>query len=726
MKSVIKRSFNIKGLNCASCASKVERALRANEYVVDVNVNLPMSTISIEYDSTALSPVILESIVDSVGYKLIVEHIDSEELDQLSKREYKRIRLEAIFAFILSIPLFILSMFFTNKPLVNEASALVSGVILFYFGRGFFQRAYKGAKSKSISMDSLVVLSSSIAYIFSLISLLFPSLFSTHGTETHLYFEASGMVVSFILVGRVLESKAKMSSASAIKSLMGLQPKSAVIDHNGDHKEVLIKDILIGDIVVIRPGDRIAVDGTLIDGGSYVDESMISGESLPIVKSKGSEVFAGTINRDGSFRFRATGVGSQTILSRIISMVEQAQSSKAPIERVVDRIVSYFVPLILLIAILSLLAWILLDPINGFSNGLIAFVTVLVIACPCALGLATPTAVMVGIGLSAKSGILIKSAESLEIAKSVDAIIFDKTGTITEGNPVVVSSQWIQESDYLKSILYTLERRSTHPLAGALIDSLGGCDSYEIDSFENIPGLGVIGQIDNSNYFVGSSDLAKKFDVDIDSYNMDIGSTVLFGSNSRLIAIFTIMDRVKDSSMEAISSLKELGIKVYMLTGDNKATAEYISSQVGITEFVSSALPEDKSNFIKGLQSQGYVVAMVGDGINDSAALAQADLSIAMGSGSDIAMDVAGVTIVSSDLRKVEQAIRISRLTVKTIRENLFWASIYNLMSVPIAAGILFPVFGVMLSPMIASAAMALSSISVVLNSLRIHHRERL
>jgi len=516
MKSVIKRSFNIKGLNCASCASKVERALRANEYVVDVNVNLPMSTISIEYDSTALSPVILESIVDSVGYKLIVEHIDSEELDQLSKREYKRIRLEAIFAFILSIPLFILSMFFANKPLANEVSALISGVILLYFGRGFFLRAYKGAKSKSISMDSLVVLSSSIAYIFSLISLLFPSLFSTHGTETHLYFEASGMVVSFILLGRVLEARAKMSSASAIKSLMGLQPKSAVIDHNGEHKEVLIKDILIGDIVVIRPGDRIAVDGTLIDGSSYVDESMISGESLPIVKSKGSEVFAGTINRDGSFRFRATGVGSQTILSRIISMVEQAQSSKAPIERVVDRIVSYFVPLILLIAILSLLAWILLDPINGFSNGLIAFVTVLVIACPCALGLATPTAVMVGIGLSAKSGILIKSAESLEIAKSVDAIIFDKTGTITEGNPVVVSSQWIQESDYLKSILYTLERRSTHPLAGALIDSLGECDSYEIDSFENIPGLGVIGLIDNSNYFVGSADLAKKFDVYID------------------------------------------------------------------------------------------------------------------------------------------------------------------------------------------------------------------
>lgn len=715
--------FPIEGLHCASCAARAQKALEEKDGVLDAAVNLPSSNVAIEYNADKVSPEQLAEVVSKAGYKLIIGEVNHEILEQKKQAAYQRLKQETIWAAVLSVPLFVIGMFMMSVQWGGVVSALLAAVVVFYFGRGFFVRAFTQLKSRSVTMDTLVALSTAVAYLFSLANLLFPQFWLSHGIEPHLYFEAAGMIVAFILIGRLLETRAKNNTASAIKSLIGLQAKHALVEVDGQQKEVAIEFVHMGDTVVVRPGEKVAVDGEVLDGSSYVDESMLSGESMPVLKESGSKVYAGTINKDGSFRFKATKVGSETVLSHIIAMVAQAQNSKAPVQKLVDKIASVFVPVIIGLAILSFAAWMIFAPSGGFTHGMLAFVTVLIIACPCALGLATPTAIMVGVGAGAQRGILIKDAESLEIAKKVDAVVLDKTGTITEGHPTVEEETWYTEDPIFKRILHALEIRSTHPIAQVIAKNLSGHEAVTIENYENVSGFGVRGSYNGTLYFAGSPAFAEQYGIQVDHADFEVGSVVVFGTDNQLLASYTISDKVKASSEEAVRSLHARGIEVYMLTGDNYKTAAHIASKVGITQFKASVLPAHKSEFVKALQAQGHTVAMVGDGINDSAALAQADLSIAMGAGSDVAMDVAGVTIVSSDLRKIEEAITISRFTVRAIHQNLFWAFIYNLIGVPIAAGILYPLFGVMLSPMIAGAAMALSSVSVVTNSLRIRNK---
>lgn len=510
---------------------------------------------------------------------------------------------------------------------------------------------------------------------------------------------------------------------------MGLQPKTVTVVHNGDHyMQIPIEKVEIGNIIQVRPGEKIAVDGTVIDGNSYVDESMLSGEPVPVLKDEHDKVYAGTINQKGSFQFRAEKVGSETMLAQIIQMVQDAQGSKAPVQKLVDKIAGIFVPGVIAIAIIAFIAWNILGGDNAFSQGLLALVTVLVIACPCALGLATPTAIMVGVGKGAEKGILIKDAESLELTKKVNAIVLDKTGTITEGRPVVTDDFWADENPILKQILFSIEKQSEHPLAEAVVNHLPDHTTIPVSQFESITGKGAKARVDEESYYIGNTSFINENGILTDISVADKASqwgneakTVIWFANShKVLALLAVADRIKSTSQTAIQELQKSGIEVHMLTGDHEMTARAIAEKTGIKHYHAEVLPEKKAAYVKELQAQGKVVAMVGDGINDSTALAQADVSVAMGKGSDIAMDVAKMTIISSDLTKIPEAIRLSKSTVRTIKQNLFWAFIYNLIGIPIAAGILYPVNEFLLNPMLAGAAMALSSVSVVSNSLRL------
>ena len=539
------------------------------------------------------------------------------------------------------------------------------------------------------------------------------------------------MIIAFILLGRLLEERAKGQTTTAIKKLMGLRPATVTrVTADGRHETVGIESIVAGDTIVVRPGERIAVDGIVAEGTSSVDESMLSGEPIPVGKQKGSHVYAGTVNQQGSLTFTAQKVGEDTVLAQIIQMVQDAQGSKAPVQRLVDRIAAVFVPVVMSIALVSFMLWVLLDPANGFSHGLLALVTVLIIACPCALGLATPTAIMVGIGKGAEAGILIKDAVSLETAGKIDTVLLDKTGTITEGQPQVTDAAWVGGDMSAVPVLWALERLSAHPLSAAVVKHLG-CPldvDVKIDNFKDIPGQGITGVCDGKTYFAGNKSLLDDNGVDGEKSVLEKvkqwieeGKTVIyFADSSRLLAALAVTDCIKATSTEAVRLLRADGIEVYMLTGDSESAARHVSQQAGIEHYRALMRPDGKAAFVKQLQQQGHRVAMVGDGINDSAALAQADLSIAMGQGSDIAMDTAHVTILSSDLLKIHETIRLSRLTVRTIRQNLFWAFIYNSIGIPVAAGVLYPLCGFLLNPMIGGLAMAMSSVSVVTNSLRL------
>ena len=533
------------------------------------------------------------------------------------------------------------------------------------------------------------------------------------------------------MLGRLLEERAKQNTSTAIKKLIGLQPKTVTIIVDSDERTVPITAVQKGDTILVKPGERIAVDGMVVTGESYVDESMLNGEPVPLHKQSGKKVFAGTINQKGTFRFVADKIGSDTMLAQIIRMVQDAQGSKAPVQKLVDKIARFFVPAIISISIIAFVAWIFLAPTNGFTNGLLAMVTVLIIACPCALGLATPTAIMVGIGKGAEKGILIKDAQSLEIAQKIDTIILDKTGTITAGHPVVVESLWENGFEHTRKILYSLEKLSEHPLSDAVVKTLQNEKEISIDKFENVPGKGVKGMVGSQTYYVGNLSLLNDNHITIASHLQELANKwtqkaktlVWFADSTQAIAAIALTDEIKQTSAEAISQLQKMGVEVYMLTGDNAISAQAISRKVGINHYKAGVLPNEKAQFIKELQANGKTVGMVGDGINDSAALAQADLSIAMGQGSDIAVDTAMATILSSDLLKIPETIRLSQLTIKTIYQNLFWAFIYNLIGIPIAAGIFYSVNGFLLNPMWASAAMAFSSVSVVLNSLRLKRK---
>jgi Cu2+-exporting ATPase len=655
-----------------------------------------------------------------------------DELEEEHRKNFQALKRRTTGSIILAIPTVIIAMAFMNIPYANYIMWALSTPVIVVFGKQFFVNAWKQAKHRSANMDTLVALSTGVAYLFSAFNTLFPEVWHNKGLHAHVYFEAATVVIAFILLGKMLEEKAKGNTSSAIKKLMGLQPKTVTLIHQGGHEaEIPITKVKVGDLLLVKPGEKIAVDGIVSEGTSFVDESMISGEPIPVEKKKGGKVFAGTINQKGSFRFTAEKVGGDTILARIIKMVQQAQGSKAPVQKVVDRIAGIFVPIVISIAVISLGVWVILGGDNGLTQGLLAMVTVLVIACPCALGLATPTAIMAGVGKGAENGILIKDAESLELAKKVNAIILDKTGTITEGKPVVTDMVWLDNDESKLPVLASLEKQSEHPLADAVVKHIGNMESLPVHHFQSITGYGAKAHVAGMMYYVGNTALLTQYNIPIgaelqqaaERWLAEAKTVIYFADDHEALAVVAIADKIKDTSIQAVQRLQSEGIEVYMLTGDNEATAKAVATQAGIEHYKAGVLPVHKAHFVKELQQQGKVVAMVGDGINDSNALAQADVSIAMGKGSDIAMDVAKMTIISSDLAKIPQAIKLSRYTVASVKQNLFWAFIYNIIGIPVAAGVLYPINGFLLNPMIAGAAMALSSVSVVLNSLRLRSK---
>ena len=732
------------GMSCASCAARVEKTLNRQSGVKKAAVNYASATATVEYDPKNCSSEALQQAVQAAGYDLLINRDGNtlEEAEEAHNKKFTTLKLRTVWAVILSLPVVIIGMFFMDMPYANPIMWALSTPIVFWLGRGFFSSAWKQLRHGSANMDTLVAISTGTAYLFSLFNMLFPDFWLSRGIHPHVYFEAASVIIAFILLGRLLEEKAKGNTSTAIKKLMGLQPKTVTVVGNGE-RIVPIEQIRPGDIILVKPGERIAVDGIVTEGSSYVDESMLSGEPVAVSKQKDAKVFAGTINQKGSFRFRAEKVGTDTLLAKIIHMVQDAQGSKAPVQQLVDKIAGIFVPTIIGIAVLAFIVWMLLDGTGGFTHGLLAFVTVVIIACPCALGLATPTAIMVGIGKGAERGILIKDAESLEIAKKVNTVVLDKTGTVTEGKPVVSKLVWntptatpnpsISSKEVLPDIFYSLEKLSEHPLADAVVNHLKESASIDdIQDFETITGKGVKGRTQGRTYFAGNLKLLEENRIAISRslreeatrLTAKAQTVIWFADEENALAIAGITDRIKETSIRAVDELRAAGIEVHMLTGDNEATAREIARKAGIAHYQASVLPQDKAAFISRLQAEGRKVAMVGDGINDSAALAQADLSIAMGGGSDIAMDVAKMTIISSDLTKIPEALRLSRLTVRTIRQNLFWAFIYNIIGVPIAAGILYPINGFLLNPMIAGAAMAFSSVSVVSNSLLLKRKK--
>lgn len=727
----VKQSYPVLGMTCASCAGSAESMVKYAPGVVNAEVNYGTGNLTVEFLPNMTNSEQIRKAVQDGGYDLLLEdeNKQQETLEAIHAEKFRKLKNKTIWAVILSLPVVIIGMFFMDMPYGNEIMWAFSTPVVLWLGKDFFINAWKQAKHRSANMDTLVALSTGIAYIFSVFNMLFMDFWHQRGLHAHVYFEAAAVIIAFILLGKLLEEKAKGNTSSAIKKLMGLQPKTViVIEADGTERQKAIEDVNAGDIILVKPGEKIAVDGMVVSGNSYVDESMLSGEPVPVLKKENEKVFAGTINQKGSFQFKAVKVGKETMLAHIIKMVQDAQGSKAPVQKLVDKIAGIFVPVVISIAILTFILWYFLGGDNGVVQGLLAAVTVLVIACPCALGLATPTAIMVGVGKGAENGILIKDAESLELAKKVNAIVLDKTGTITEGRPQVTGIQWLNNDDTTKDVLLSIEKQSEHPLAEAVVKHLEGVSATALSNFDSITGKGAKADYNNDTYYVGNKKLLAENNITIadqlqqqaDGWGTQSKTVIWFANSKQALSVVAISDKIKETSVEAIKEMQDMGIDLYMLTGDNEATAKAIASQTGIKHYKAEVLPQHKADFVKELQAQGKVVAMVGDGINDSTALATADVSIAMGKGSDIAMDVAKMTIISSDLTKIPQAIRLSKQTVATIKQNLFWAFIYNLIGIPIAAGILYPINGFLLNPMIAGAAMALSSVSVVSNSLRL------
>lgn len=735
-----KETFPVLGMSCAACATRVDKTLNGQPGVQEASVNYASAMVQVTYDADECSPLVLKAAVQQAGYDLLIASKGEaeDEAEKARQARYESLKKRTLWAIVLAVPIMVLGMAWMHVHWVNVVVWLLSTPVVFVLGRGFFISAWKQLKHGTCNMDTLVALSTGIAYVFSVFNLFFPEFWLKRGIEPHVYFEASSVIIAFILLGRLLEERAKRNTSAAIRKLIGLQPKTVTVLTPEGERILPITAIRQGDVVVVKPGERIAVDGVVSEGQSYVDESMLSGEPIPVRKQKDSKVYAGTINQKGAFRFVADKIGQDTLLAQIIRMVQDAQGSKAPVQKLVDKIASVFVPTIITIALLAFAAWLLLASDNGFTHGILALVTVLIIACPCALGLATPTAIMVGIGKGAELGILIKNAESLEVAKQVNAVVLDKTGTLTEGHPQVTDAVWMGDEAQGKRILYSLEKMSEHPLAEAALAYLKNAKAFSenvkafpVERFGVLSGRGVEGIVDNKKYYAGNLTLLHEKGIVLDEalrskaeqWTSEAKTVIALADERKAWGVLAITDRLKPTSPKAIEELHKQGIEVWMLTGDQPEAAREVARQVGIAHYKAGVLPQEKAGFIKELQAQGKKVAMVGDGINDSAALAQADLSIAMGHGSDIAMDTAMVTILSSDLLKISETIRLSQLTVRTIRQNLFWAFIYNLIGVPIAAGVLYPVNGFLLNPMIGGAAMAFSSVSVVTNSLRLRRK---
>ena len=736
MSKITKKVYPVMGMHCAACANNVEKIVKKQEGVEDASVNLAAAVLTVDFNSDVVSPEQLKDAVMKIGFDLIIDEDNSmEEQEEAEHSYYEQLQRKTVVAWIFALPVAFMGMFFMDFPGINWWMLVLSLPVLFYSGHAFYVNAWKQAKHFTSNMDTLVALSTSIAFLFSLFNTLYPQFWYEQGLEPHVYYEAATVIIAFVLVGKLMEEKAKGKTSMAIRKLMGLQPKTARILRDGKEEDILISELKKGDKVSVRPGERVPVDGLIVEGDTFIDESMISGEPIPVEKKLNDKVLAGTINQNGAFVMSAEKVGRETVLAQIIRMVQEAQGSKAPVQRIVDKVTAVFVPTVLAIAILTFMVWMIVGGVDDFSYAMLSAVSVLVIACPCALGLATPTALMVGIGKGAEAHILIKDAVALEQMRKVDTVVLDKTGTVTEGRPTVTG--WLHDAGWVnehKGILYAAELKSEHPLALAIVEELkkDGNKPAIIDSFESRTGRGIVVTRGGKTYWAGSHRLLNDFGAKVsdllksmvEEYERSGKSLVYFGEESTLLAVIVISDKVKPTSIQAVKQMQAEGKYVVLLTGDGHLTAQNVAGEINANRFIAEALPDDKENVIKELQREGRVVAMVGDGINDSQALARADVSIAMGKGTDIAMDVAMVTLMTSDLLLLPKAFKLSRKTVRLILQNLFWAFIYNLIGIPIAAGILFPMYGILLNPMIASAAMACSSVSVVLNSLSLNWRK--
>jgi Cu+-exporting ATPase len=729
-------SLPVEGMTCASCVLRVEKTIKKIEGVEDVNVNLATEKVTFTINNSKANLSQISDAVEDAGYKIILpsksptpkESESTYEND--SSKKYNELKNSFVFSLILTIPVLIINMvsmtnwFMRWSPISMDATNrilfLITTLIIFIPGRRFFISAWKLLKHFTADMNTLVAMGTGTAYIYSTIAVLFPDLLSLKNPYEHIYFDTAAVIITLILMGRLLEAGAKSKTTSAIKKLVGLQPKTAFIIKNNKETEIKIEDVAEGDFIIVRPGQRIPVDGLITEGSSSIDESMISGESIPVDKFINDRVTGGTINLNGSITFKTTAVGKNTVIAQIIKYVEEAQGSKAPIQKLADKIASVFVPIVISIAIITFLVWYLLMG-APFNAAMLNFIAVMVIACPCALGLATPTAIMVGTGLGASNGILIKNAASLESAFRINTIVLDKTGTITIGKPMVADLQVYNGFNQADVIKFTaaIENKSEHPLSKAILDYALTLNitPADISEFNSYPGLGLTGKADNKNIIVGNRKMLEQYSVQLTDTEIEnklkVNSSVYVAVDNQLAGIYHISDTIAYTSAGAIKKLKEMHFSVFMLTGDNKAAAESIAEKVGIENVITDVLPADKAKVIKDLQSKGKIVAMVGDGINDSPALAQADLGIAIGTGTDIAIETADITLIKNNIEGISQAINLSYKTLRTIKQNLFWAFIYNIIGIPVAA------IG-LLNPMFAAAAMALSSVSVVSNSLRL------
>ncbi|MBW2309359.1 MAG: cadmium-translocating P-type ATPase [Deltaproteobacteria bacterium] len=733
-------SLSIGGMSCASCVAKIETALKEVPGVTNVHVNFATEKATMKLDPAQAGEDDLKKAVEEAGYRFLglagEEPLDSERAAR--EKEFRTLRRKFIFAAVMAVPIFLGSQVEWFSFLRRIPEQLLFGVlfvlstpVMFWAGKQFFTGAWAAAKHKTTDMNTLIAVGTFSAYAYSTVATFFPGVFTSTGLKADVYYDTAAVIITLILLGRMLEARAKGQTSEAIKKLMGLRAKTARVIRNGKDVDIPVEQVERGDIVVVRPGEKIPVDGTIIEGHSAVDESMLTGESMPVDKSAGDEVIGATINKMGSFKFQATKVGKDTALAQIIKLVEEAQGSKAPIQRLADKVASIFVPVVIGIAVLTFGVWYFFGPEPALTFALLNFVAVLIIACPCALGLATPTAIMVGTGKGAESGVLIKGGESLETAHKIRTIVFDKTGTLTRGELQVTDvfvSDGFDETSLLE-FAASVEKNSEHPLGEAIVGKAREKDLelYDPGDFQAIAGHGVEASVNGYQVLLGNLKLMQERKVKLGNLEVEAtklaeaGKTPMFiAVNQKPAGIIAVADTLKKNSVEAVKKLKEMGLEIVMITGDNVRTAEAIGKQVGVDRVLAEVLPEDKAREVKKLQQEGKVVAMVGDGINDSPALAQADVGIAIGTGTDVAMEASDITLIKDDLRKVIAAIQLSRRTMRTIKQNLFWAFIYNTLGIPVAAGVLYPFIGILLSPIIASAAMAMSSVSVVTNSLRL------
>jgi Cu+-exporting ATPase len=741
-------TLDIEGMTCASCAAFVEKSLSRTPGVQRAMVNYATEKATVDYLPTQASPATLKEAVISAGYGVSERAPDtsaaerSAEIDRQKALAYQKLKRRFGVAVGLAVVIMPLSMLMLwpaamqrlNMQWLNYGLLLLTLPVLLYSGREFYVSAWNGFKHRAANMDTLIAVGTSAAFLYSLAATVVPGFFTSRGLMPEVYYDTTATIIALILLGKVLELRAKTQTSAAMKSLIGLQAKTArVVRPDGAEVDVPIEQVQLGDLVVVRPGEKVATDGLITDGSSSLDEAMLTGESLPIEKKAGDSVFGATLNKTGSFRFRVTKVGADTMLSQIVKLVEDAQGSRAPIQRLADKVSAIFVPTVVVIAILTFVVWFDLAPAGTrLPLALVNFVAVLIIACPCALGLATPTAIMVSTGKGAEHGVLIRNAEALEKAYKVNTVLLDKTGTITRGEPAVTDFWTLpgQQASQLLQVVAAVERQSEHPLAEAVVrhaDAQGGAN-LTATGFRAVEGKGAAATVNGQAVLIGNRRLLADENVLLSptliaqaEQLLSQARTVLYVAVAgQAVGLLGVADTVRDTSAAAIKKLQALGIEVVMMTGDNAETAAQVAGQVGITRYFAEVLPQDKASKVKELQAEGRTVAMVGDGINDAPALAQADIGLAIGSGTDVAMEAAGITLMRSDLNGVVTAIELSRQTIRTIKQNLFFAFVYNTLGIPVAAGLLYPFFGILLSPMLAAGAMALSSVSVLTNSLRL------